>query len=466
MKLFPIKIHFWQGLPALIASLLFASFLGIILRVNPTETRKYYQQSGDLAFSQKNYEMARIAYQRLISMENGVNLETVLQLALTLEGMGRKDEALALMGTLAPLNQARYAPAHLIIAKSLIKDGNLSPENTKIFEQHLMHALVLDPKSTTANELLGRFYYLGKNWSLAKKYLKSAVAGDPSIMFMLINTFKQLHDEPGAQNWAAQAADYYQNQVEIKKSENPNDRLMWVNALIAMERYEEALDGLEEGYRLSQTPIYLQVISEVCALWVRNLEKKEAKNLVQQVRLIQRGLQADPKNNSILAFIFEMGRSLEGREGIATRNELLKIQAEGKSSALLHLIIGNDAMKHGEIDSARSHFEIAYELDPLLLAVANNLALVMIQGDSPDPTRALNLIQPALDKMPNNPNLRETRGQIFTKLKRWKDAIADLEFALPQIESKKATHEALSKAYSEMGMQDLADEHQRLSTEK
>jgi len=42
-------------------------------------------------------------------------------------------------------------------------------------------------------------------------------------------------------------------------------------------------------------------------------------------------------------------------------------------------------------------------------------------------------------------------------------AIADLEYALPRLASKRATHAALAEAYRAVGLRDLATEHERMA---
>lgn len=460
------SIRFWRSLPAIFACLLMAVFGLLLLRVNPTEIRNSYIRAAGNALYEKNYDTARVAYQRLIAIENGTNLETVLDLAITMQDLGNKNEASGLLAAIAPINKPRYAPAHLYIAKSLLKEDKLIPENASLIERHLRNAITLDPSSQEANELLGRYYYARQDWTLAKKYLKVASALDPSVMFMLVEASKQTNDESGVRIWAERIADHFYNEVEVKNSGQPRDRLSWANALILLERYPEAIDELDEGARISHDPAYRQAIADTCAEWGRNLARKDPGNLVLRIRTIQRGLQANPDNASLLELMFDLSHSAEGTEGIALRDALVKIQAAGGSSAILHFIAGNDELNRGNEDAARQHFELAYSLDPQMPSIANNMAMMLIRGDKPDPSRALAIIQTLLDKSPDNPNLRDTRGQILVKLGRWKDAIIDLEFALPQLESKNATHAALSEAYNAMGMQDLADEHKRLSAPK
>jgi Flp pilus assembly protein TadD len=144
----------------------------------------------------------------------------------------------------------------------------------------------------------------------------------------------------------------------------------------------------------------------------------------------------------------------------ALMNETL---AHGKAPEILHFILGTMAWEEGETRLAKEHFQLAYDMAPHVAIVANNLAYMLAVGDPPEPSRALNIINPLVEKFPANFNFRDTRGQIYAKLGRWQEAIMDLEFALSHLYEPRRTHAALATAYQNLGMRDLAAEHERLS---
>jgi len=88
---------------------------------------------------------------------------------------------------------------------------------------------------------------------------------------------------------------------------------------------------------------------------------------------------------------------------------------------------------------------------------------LLVLTKQPDLTRALALVQPMVEVMPNQPDFRNTRGQIYVKLGKWAAAVDDLEYALPLVLDKSATHTALAEAYQNLGMSALAAEHARLA---
>jgi uncharacterized protein HemY len=95
--------------------------------------------------------------------------------------------------------------------------------------------------------------------------------------------------------------------------------------------------------------------------------------------------------------------------------------------------------------------------------VANNMATLLTLSTPPELDRALAIIQSVVTNSPANPEFRDTRGQILLKLKRYQEAITDLEFALPSLKPAASTHKALAEAYQALGLSQLAQEHLRLA---
>jgi uncharacterized protein HemY len=81
----------------------------------------------------------------------------------------------------------------------------------------------------------------------------------------------------------------------------------------------------------------------------------------------------------------------------------------------------------------------------------------------PELDRALRVVNEALDRYPNQANLRDTPGRVLLKQKKWKEAVIDLEGALPVLGSNAGLHQALADCYEQLGQKDLAAEHRRLA---
>jgi predicted Zn-dependent protease len=137
--------------------------------------------------------------------------------------------------------------------------------------------------------------------------------------------------------------------------------------------------------------------------------------------------------------------------------------AEGKSPAILHLMLGIDQWQQGNKAGGLQHVEQAYLASPQAPLIANNLAWMLANGGSPDLPRALELIESVLKREPKQPRFRNTRGYILAKLGRWQEAVADLEASLADLPDKSLCHSTLAEAYDHLGLPSLASDHRRLA---
>jgi predicted Zn-dependent protease len=131
----------------------------------------------------------------------------------------------------------------------------------------------------------------------------------------------------------------------------------------------------------------------------------------------------------------------------------------------VHLLLGTDAALRGAHDQAELHLSRAREMDRHMAIAGNNLAWAMAHREPPELEKALALIDAIAAQWPNVAAIRDTRGQILVKLGRDREALVDLEAALPRMRGEMNLHRALATAYANLGQQELAAEHRRLAEE-
>jgi Flp pilus assembly protein TadD len=137
--------------------------------------------------------------------------------------------------------------------------------------------------------------------------------------------------------------------------------------------------------------------------------------------------------------------------------------ANGRSPALLHMVLGADAQDRDQKAEALLHFEQAHALAPERPDIANNLACSLMLAEPPDLSRALKLINEVLEKHSRNPHYRESRGQILARMQRWKEALVDMEYALPAMSRNRDLHRTLADIYTHLQVPRLAAEHRQLA---
>lgn len=119
-----------------------------------------------------------------------------------------------------------------------------------------------------------------------------------------------------------------------------------------------------------------------------------------------------------------------------------------------------DAWQRRDFAAARLHWETALRLAPQLNPAANNLAWSLAHEEPRDPTRALALIDAVLQRAPLDPRFRGTRGAVLARLGRWREALPELVAALPASQGSAAHHRLLCETYQQLGLPDMAWEHQ------
>ncbi len=452
----------WSTIPVLLAIAAWLVFSVGLWNWKPQEIQARYGILAEQALARKDFETARIASQRLLSLGAEPRAKWLFNLALAKAGLGRDKEASSIFGLVAPLDNPGYLPAHVFIAQALLMKTNLTQQDIKTAEVHLTHAISLDPKFLGANELLAQVYIRAGQWELASERLMEVVSARPETALLLAGVLKARGDLTGARSWAQRAARFHREKIEASKLDLPRNRLAWAEALVMLEDFPAAFSVLEQGWKQSASSDYPVSMGEIAAAWVQAAFKKNPADLEYRITIIQQGLQYAPQNQALLKQLVEVSR-LEGPGAEAARNSLARLLAEGKSSAVIHFALGLDSWQQGQSELARKHFALSFEAAPHMPDVANNMAMILAVGDKPELPRALAIIQSVLDKFAANPNFRETRGQILVRLGRWQEAIADLEYALPLVPSTRRTHAALAEAYRGLGSSMLAAQHQKLA---
>ncbi len=185
--------------------------------------------------------------------------------------------------------------------------------------------------------------------------------------------------------------------------------------------------------------------------------------IVKRLALLERGLGHAPNNPVLLDKL--AGIILVGGSEVGRIRSILQAQlTDGKATATIHFLLGLDAFSRGRSDEARLHWEQALRLDPNAAIVANNLAWVLANAESPNLTRALELAERAVEARPKQPSFRGTRGIVLMKLRRWPEALTDLEAALAGDPNSGELHVVLAQVYEKLGSPELASQHRDRAT--
>ena len=461
----------WPSLPAMLAVSLLAL---VALAVSFTHhqhdglQRRYLRQAG-AALAVGNYEAARVASLRGLAAPrtDRERADWLFYLAVSLNGLGQTAEANALLAAAAPLNQPGSPEGHMMVAQSLLNSTNLSPKTLRTAERHLLNALVVDPGSLAANEMLGRFYINTRKFDRARANLLKIYAAKPDSVLLMAISFDLEKNTNSAVLWADRAIPAIRkNLIKSAAQSSASERLIllqalsikakyallpdsleramlsstnaapqdappvWldlVRSLVKAEKYSSALETLDHAMIVSPSPVYPPVIADVCAAWVGKFPRNQN---AERLKVIQKGLANAPRNLKLRWLLIQATHARDDSGAVAQKTLATEIAAvTGQSAAWWQFLIATDCRGRGDLPAAHQHLQTAYEQAPAIPEIQNDMASELLSGNPQDLARALKLIQTALEKFPDNPTFRDTRGRVLAKLGRNAEAAADLGFA-------------------------------------
>lgn len=418
-----------------------------------------YRQAAAQAVKAGDYERARIGFERLIQ-RGGQTEDAELGLAIVLATLGETDRSEAILDRLTPVGGPGHVPAHLWRADRLIRPGPLPPEAARAAEFHLLRVLDDEPDSSEAHALLGQLYARTGRTSAAATHLEKASSAYPELLLALAEVATQQGQHDVARDRMASAARVFRARVSMQPTDRAA-RMVYAVALSALREYRQAEAVLQEGRAADgDSSAYRQALAAVYVAWSDAEAKRSTSDLGARLDLLVRGLRLDPAKGELLQRLAEvLDGGGPGAESV--RASLRALLAEGQAATAVHFLLGIDDWRGGRFASARLHWEMAHRAAPELALVANNLAWALASGPDPDLARALDLIDQAIDRTPDEPRLRGTRGRVLARQGRWREALLDLEAALPADRSGRELHRDLADAYTALGDPAAAAEHRR-----
>jgi Flp pilus assembly protein TadD len=226
----------------------------------------------------------------------------------------------------------------------------------------------------------------------------------------------------------------------------------------------EAEKALVDGLNITRDKRFAESLVQLYVNSFDRLHKSSEMDLGELVRLLERAVKYGPKDTRVANRLAILAAK-EGDEARRAQSLLKEVLARGIAPAVVHQILGTLASNRGENETAIFHLEQAYRLKPNMLVVLNNLAWTLAKNAPPQLDRALKLANAAVELSPDDPHVRDTRGRILAALGQYKEALVDLEIALPAMREDPEIHHVLADLYEDLGDEELQQTHQRLAEE-
>jgi tetratricopeptide (TPR) repeat protein len=416
--------------------------------------------------------MARTYMEKAISLEGGERDDLKYFLALVLEQsalLGYPEDyehCRAIMYKLAPESSNGYQMAHLWRAIHLASNFAMEPVVVAAMENHLTRAYEIgksDPDSLLAQESayhLSNLLVGQQRYAEAIPLLEKTEGKIPRQRLILGSVYEAVGRHDDAMKMFQSAEKYFQYEAD-KKVDNKEARLYWGRALMAQQKYEQALEAYQKGVVVNKDPRFLLDASEAYRFWELKLAADPKSKLSDRLSLVQKGLQALPSNFQLLARLYAFS-TMKGPEAEEAQKQIREMLANGIQEPILYFIMGSHAYTEGRTDEAKNYWQMSYAKDPTFSTVANNLAWFLAHDQkNPEPEKALKMIEQVIAQRPDIPNYYGTRGQILVKLKKHAEAMPDLLKGLKAQPEDLGLNEAIAEAYEVTGDRTMAEVHRK-----
>jgi tetratricopeptide (TPR) repeat protein len=288
---------------------------------------------------------------------------------------------------------------------------------------------------------------------------------EPQVRPLLMLLHRAAGDRAAADEVAAELT----ANAARRLAENPDDRdavVQYAVHQVAAERYEDAYQTLVGYLRDTQQkvqpqpPAFRDLLARAClGRYDRTLAENPQQVDVETLReALATGALTELAIGRLAALTFADLPASDAAEKL-----LLNLAARDERPARIYLQLGTFAQQAQALEQAVRYLERAHASEPNDPVIKNNLAAALIAWDPGQAERALTLVNEALQRLPDHPNLLTTRAEIAIAQLQWDEAARDLNAALPHRRDSGLVHNLLSKTYAALGEADLAREHAQVA---
>lgn len=424
-----------------------------------------------------DYAQADVLLRELRELEPDNRPNQYLQ-ATTAQLAGDADRARRIMSGLAAVG---YGPANRWMAQShweAFANGDRSDEVRQQLAFHVGKLLKVNPADREANRLMGTLLLQDGNTQQAVRHLREVADKDAAACLTIATVHHQQGDKERAKIFALQARELINQQLV----QNPGTVKLYASlatTFVLAQDEDRGLQVLAEAYKSSKDPALRGPISDLYFSWGNRLlvrDRQIQKPTFNRVlQLFKKSLEANPQNLQVANRLADFSLQLEGEQGQQIADFLDNALADGVEPAIVHFMHGTRALLNGDSEAAQFHLDRALKDDPNTPGVLNNIAMSIVMSVERDPAgpkrrkklvEALSLADKALQMSPGHPYLSDTRGQVLFRLGRYEECIANFEIALKEPQLRSAVYPFIASAYRELGQDRLANQFEKMGSEK
>ncbi len=414
-----------------------------------------YQKALDHALDQQDFATAGLYQQKLQQLGASVD-QFDLRKAEELVKRGEIEEALQLVGRLAPADKLGLPAAHFWLAVHFLGQADFDQskfkqsieERCKLALQHLdrLKEGKIESIETTLLRALA-YSVLGQVDSAKEALLPTRDQSIASAM-LRFQLSLQSKDAAAAADDARAISRLMRNNKQLQSSVDAKTMQLWFVAEM-MQRNNLELEKAAEiwygrfpednGAKNSLVALRLAKFDRRFAV-ASTLEFSEIASLFIETAKLQGDKLTDPFKIRILN-LFQQAKA-----GDRKTAELLKRLQDVEFNAGLAEFFGTAAASVQNFAEARKYLERAVELNDSYQVAWNNLAYVLDKGFPDESDKAIAAASKAIEINPNDVHSRDTRASILIRLNRYDEAKQDIEVILkidPKFENAKKLQETI-----------------------
>lgn len=464
----------------IIPLLVIASAIGFARADDDSAVAKYTKAAAISHSAKAKREKAASLDANVAQTEIDEEKERIKSEAATLrqEAHEAEQSALELMKEIAPEDRAGYGRAHLWMFDFLYRweksaDGKYLPlprETVLSAERHALRAAEDPDKDVRVQGHFGlaRLYRDHSRIEDAKKSLAIVAEKHPEYHLTLAQWAKiQNEPEAVAKHAKAAAASF---QARLKKDLDDHEaRGGLIECLILQAQFEEAKKLINLGVTLAKKPEMIEsyrkkMVQAHLALYDAKVNDDSAEAANERFEQLDQAMNLDPDNAEVFTRLVKLMRD-PGPVAEKARARLRATVASGKESAMVYLFLGIDAHQSEKPAEARTYWEKALKLSPGAPLIANNLAWALAFYEPVDLPRALELVDACVKHSPDEARYRGTRGHVLAKMKRYQEALPDLQAAIKTYPNDANLFRALAETAEQLGLTVLAAEYKKRADE-
>lgn len=453
-----------KAIPAVILSMVLFTTAFIAFSGGAGWRNRLLDRQLRVSLDREDFPTAEIVIRRQLEADPK-NVDLIHRFALVREAQSFEEEAKVLMRQLLTrrhLPAAKWLLENQIIGKKLT---DFSPEELDEVGRVLQLITEREDENLGAKRMYAEYLIFEQRLSSAIPVVLELSKVEPMRGLQAAALARQLNEFDAAEQYASAALERVK---EMHKDDptNSNIAMSIARNQIFLERHSDAIRTLKGSIDVAKTPeerrMLTQALGDAIVAYVTYIEKSPTNTVQERLRvlmMLDAAVKIAPNNPRVVTMVADhvLSSLNEDDEQIATVRAAL---ISGSPAGIAHFIKGTSALMKEDLAMAELHLEKAAEQLPRSGAILNNLAVALALKEAPEYEKALQVANAAIDNVPTpTPHFFETRGQILFRMGRFREAISDLERALPAPDLKRRSHLMLADCYDKVGDADLAQGH-------